>query len=312
MSKRTLNQYFNIKSFKAYKDSAEKGGFTDAAGIIIKENLKQVDPTIFEKKFPALAILNSGIQADNTGGYSEVIQSLRTQPTGEFKISGDNSDNKGKISLQGESSQIQVISKEAQSDWSDTDLKQAAMQNINLQQSFLSAHVELYQRDVDTILALGTGKVGSYGLFNYSGWTTDTATVATGQEKYDAVAAVIFDQHNQVFNTIEYMADTVILPVANYNNIARSILNSAGSEMSVLSALKKNFPDINFLASARATKIVAYSTNSQAMKARIPVPLEVSEIVKIAFKYHVESKHRIAGLDILESTSGRYLDLTIS
>ena len=44
------------------------------------------------------------------------------------------------------------------------------------------------------------------------------------------------------------------------------------------------------------------------MKMRIPVPLTVGEIVKMSsFDFRVDSKYRIAGLDILEDSGGRIL-----
>ena len=53
---------------------------------------------------------------------------------------------------------------------------------------------------------------------------------------------------------------------------------------------------------------VAYSNNPEVMQMRIPVPLTISEIVKVSgFDYRVDSKYSIGGLDILESTGGYIL-----
>ena len=41
---------------------------------------------------------------------------------------------------------------------------------------------------------------------------------------------------------------------------------------------------------------------------RIPQPLTIGEIIKVgSFDFHVDSKYRIAGLDVLENTAGRLL-----
>lgn len=305
---RKLGQFYNIKSFGEFKDSAKN--FSDSAsGLVIAQNLEAIDPQIFEKKYPSLTFLNSGISADNTGGYAETIKSLRTQPAGEYKTSGDRSSDKGVISVEGETSFIPVIPREAQSTWSDSDIQTALMQNINLQSQFLQAHLDIYNREVDQIIGLGIG--ATKGLMNNAlfatGAASDTIGNLTGQQLYDNLAGMIVDQHNQVFNTAEYMANKVQLPQAVYNDAARKILNSAGSEKTVLAALKINFPEVEFYANNRSDKACAYSSNEQAMKIRIPLQFTVSPIVQIGFKFHVESKHRIAGLDILESTAGRYL-----
>jgi hypothetical protein len=53
---------------------------------------------------------------------------------------------------------------------------------------------------------------------------------------------------------------------------------------------------------------VAYANSDEAMKMRIPLALTIGEIVKLgSFNFHVDSKYRIAGLDVLEDTAGRIL-----
>jgi len=315
-----LKNLYNLEAFKTkFLKSGELAGFGDAApGIVIKENLKHIDPKIFEKKFPELVFLNSGFTANNTGGYAKIIQSLRTQPSGSFALAGDRSDNKGKITVEGEDSQINVYEHEAQSSWSDSEIKEANLQGINLQQDLVSSHMLIYQREVDQIIATGVnGKSTSLGLLNNTAFSSTAASGAIGtltpQQMYDEVSDLILAQHNAVQNTVEYMANRVIMPVRVYNTLARTILNAAGSTKSVLKSLQDNYPDIQFLMSFRAESVsgssrtVAYSTNEQASVIRIPVPLSLSEITRVGFKYMVESKYRIAGLDILEATSGYIL-----
>ena len=90
-------------------------------------------------------------------------------------------------------------------------------------------------------------------------------------------------------------------------------MNSAGSEMSVLKALELNFPSVTFVTTVKArdvggsTRTTAYSSDRRAMQMRIPVPLNVSSVDQRGFKYYVESYFGVAGLDVIESTSGRHL-----
>lgn len=315
-----IKNLYNLDKFeKGFLKSAEAIGFCDsAAGIVIKENLKYIDPTIFEKKYPELVFLNSGFSADNSGGYSKVIQSLRTQPEGEFRMASDDASNKGTISIEGEDNLIYVYEKEAESKWTETQIQEANLQGINLQQKYLQGHLSIYQREIDKIIATGiNGKASSVGLLNNTEYASGAASGAietlTAQQMYDEIASLIVDQYNDVANTPEYKADKVMLPTDVFNLISKTILNSAGSTKSVLRSLMDNFPEIMFLNSFRAENVggssrtVAYSTNEQSAKIRIPLPLTVSEILRMGFRYHVESKYRIAGLDILESTSGRIL-----
>jgi hypothetical protein len=171
-------------------------------------------------------------------------------------------------------------------------------------------------RMVDSIGFLGHN--GQTGLLNNAGFVATAATApiatATAQELYDDLSGLIMDQWNAVYNTPEYMANRVIMPTDVYNMISSKILNSAAGSATVLKALQDNYPGVVFSATPRAdsvggtSKTVAFSTNEEAMVMRIPMPLTIGEIVKIgSFDYHVDSKFRIAGLDILDPQSGRYV-----
>lgn len=302
------------------KAVAMHSGFTDAyAGSVLARNLTAVDPTIFEKKYPDLSFVNSGIVADNSGGAARIIQSLRKRETGGFKTAGDSSGNKGKISLAGEDSSIAVVIRESHSEWSDTEIAEAALQNINLVSDYVAAHNRIYLREVDQIGYLGIpDKDNSTGLMNYAGFVSGAAVGAiatlTAQQMYDEIAELITSQHNAVNNTPEYMANRVDMPIYVLNTLNVTMLNTAASPSSVLKALQGNFPGVSFQGTFRAddaggvgvSHTVAYSNNSEVMKMRIPTPLTVGEIIKVtSFDFRVDSKYRIAGVDILEDTGGR-------
>lgn len=316
-----IGNIYDLDAFKNFKDSASRQGFQDSyAGTVLARNLTQVDPRIFEKKYPELAFMAAGIEADNTGGYAAQIQSLRLQDLGGFTNSGDSADNKGKISLAGEDSFIKVIEREAHSKWSDTEIKQAELQNINLPGRYLAAHNKIYMREVDEMGLIGFN--GNQGILTYTGFTATAAAGAIGtltaQQMYDAYATLITEQWNGVNNTAEYKGGVIFTPVYAINKLNATMLNTAGgtNAMSVMAALKFNFPGVEFLgtfraddargAGASATTIV--STNSESLKMRIPVPLRIGEVVKLnSFDFQVDSKYRIAGVDFLENTAGRTL-----
>jgi hypothetical protein len=316
-----IGNLYNLASFEKLDTSFKTSGFADAyAGSVLARNLTAVDPQIFEKKYPELSFVNSGIVADNTGGAARRIQSLRKRGTGSFRTAGDVADDKGKISLASEDSSLLVITREAESDWSDTEVEEASLQGINLVSDYVKYHNEIYMREVDEIGYLGKAGSGiATGLLTYAGWSTVAATGAIGtltaQQMYDDIAGLIIAQHNAVNNTAEYKAVNVDMPVYVLNTLAITILNTAAGSASVLTALKANFPGVNFRATFRAdnaggagvSHTIAYSTNSEVMKMRIPTPLTVGEIIKArSFKYSMDSKYRIAGLDVFED-SGAYI-----
>ena len=315
-----IKNLYNLNSFEKFLGSGEQKGFKDAAaGVILDKYLTQVDPKIFEKLYPELSFINSGVTVDNTGGYSRRIQSLRLIDQGEFTTSGDASSDKGKISLTGEDSYLKVLVREAFSSWNDDEINEADLANINLVSRYIEAHNKIYQREVDEIGFIGIPDVtASKGLLNYASFTSGAAGGAietlTAQEMYDEVAELIIAQWNAVNNTPGYMANKVIFPVSVLNTLTATIMNSASTPRSVYLALKENFPSIDFSATFRAESVsassitIAFSSSEEVMKMRIPVPLTVGEIVKAtSFDFRVDSKYRIAGLDILEDSGGRIL-----
>lgn len=314
-----IGNLYNLDAVKAFKDSHLRPGFTDAyAGTVLARQLTAIDPQIFEKKYPELSFINSGIVADNSGGYVQRVQSLRKRGQGSFRTAGDLSGNKGKISLAAEDSSILVLERTAESDWSETEIKQAELQNINLPSDYITEHNKIYLREVDEIGYLGVGT--HTGLLNYASFTSGAATGAIGtltaQQMYDDISDLIISQWNAVNNTAEYKANRVDMPVYVLNTLNATMLNTAAGSSTVLRALMDNFPGVSFQGTFRAddaggagvSHTVAYSNNSEAMKMRIPVPLTIGEIVKRgSFDYHVDSMYRVAGLDVLEDTAGYIL-----
>lgn len=317
-----IGNLYNLQSVEAFVKSHERPGFQDSqAGVVLARNLTAVDPKIYEKKYPELALMASGITVDNSGGYALRIQSLRVLDKGDFTVNKDADDNKGKISLTAEDSTLKVFPYAGHSTWTDDEVKEADLQGINLPSQFLSAHNKRYARKLDEIGLIGLP--GSTGLLNSTAFTADSAADniedLTAQQAYDEIADLIVAQWNGVNNTPEYKADKVMMPVRVYNVLTTKMLNTAAGSATVLTALKANFPGVTFIATFRAdtianggslatSNVVAFNGNDEAMKLRVPVPLTIGEIVKpSSFEFRVDSKFRIAGLDVLEATAGRRL-----
>lgn len=311
--KRDPFKLYNVQSFED-KAAFAKKHFTDAGGIILARNLEHLSTEIFTQEYPELTFLMQGITVNNEGGYADSIKKLKLAISGEFRESGTNTNTTGKITLTGEDDSIPVFSLEAESDWSEIELKKAELQNVNLPGRFLEAHAEVYNRKIDTIGYLGQvrtdGTQKTRGLLNYTGWDTDTAAVtaaaATGVELYQEIADLINRQWSNVFNVPAYKATHVVMPNSVYNIAQSKFLNTAGTEMSVLRALQMNFPTITFGVTDKAEDVggtsvtVALSQNRRGMQFRLPVPLNVSSIDQRGFKYYVESYFAIAGLDVIE------------
>lgn len=309
---------FKLYGVKSFEDKAAyaKQHFTDAGGIILARNLEHLSAEIFTQEYPELTFLQQGITVNNEGGYADSVKKLKLAISGDYRESGTNTNTTGKITLIGEDDSIPVFSLEAESDWSEVELKKAELQNINLPGRFLEAHSEVYNRKIDAVGYIGQvrtdGTFKTRGLLNYAGWDTDTASglasAITAEALYQEIADLITRQWTNVFNVPTYKADRVVLPWSVYNIASTRILNTAAGSATVLRALMDNFPTVSFgttnqaeAGNAGVTSVsVAFSSNRRGMQFRLPVPLEVSSIDQRGFKYYVESYFAIAGLDVIE------------
>ena len=328
-----LKNLYDVNSIKDFCDTS-KSVFSDEAasgGLLLAQQLKYISPNIFEKKYPDLVLLNSGITVNNEGGYNHTITSLREDAQGDFVEAKNRSDNAGRISLNIESSTIQVFGYKAVSDWSNDEIEAANLQNINLPARMISNHNKIYLRTIDrlglrgtSISAIGEARKGygpREGLLNYQGFISSAATgshtTLTAQQNYDEIATLIRNQHAAVDNIPSYSANAVVMPISAYNYINTQPFNSVeGDGKSILAVLKINFPDIQFYASARcdsdkwidaSSRTVAFSTNPESMVLRIPTPLNFAPVYNRGFTYHAESSFRYGGLDVLTDQAARIL-----
>jgi len=315
-----VKSLYGVQSFDAATAYAKKN-FKDAGGIILARNLEHVSAEIFTQEFAGLTFLQQGIAVNNEGGYATSIRKLKLRTEGGFRESGSNTNATGKITLSGEDDSIPVFTMEGESDWSEIELKQAELENINLPSRFFEGHAELYNRKIDDLGFLGQvrtdGSQKTTGLLNYAGFTTNgsttTAVELEGQELYDEIAELLIGQWAGVLNVDSYKADRVVMPATVYNICSVKILNSAGSEMTVLRALQSNFPTVTFGLTTKAEDVggdsvtVAFSSNRRALQFRLPVPLNISSVDQRGFKYYVESYFGVAGLDVIEDGAAQIL-----
>jgi len=130
-----VKSLYGVASFDAATAYAKKH-FTDAGGIILARNLEHVSADIFTQEFAGLTFLQQGIAVNNEGGYATSIRKLKLRTEGGFRESGSNTSTTGKITLSGEDDSIPVFTMEGESDWSEIELKQAELENINLPSRF--------------------------------------------------------------------------------------------------------------------------------------------------------------------------------
>lgn len=309
-----LGQVYNLDSFDNAKAFFKQKSTNDASsgGLILARNLEHVSSEVFEQRIAGLNFLTgTGIAVNNEGGYADFITKLKVKPEGEFKLAGQNTNGNGKISISGESDSMKVFYKDANSEWSELELKKADLQNINLVSRYLSAHDTKYKEEIDKIGFLGeTGK--SYGLLNHTSFTATSASKtfanSTALEMYNVVKDLVNTQRASVYNDEVFSCDRLAVHQETFNLLNSTYLDTQAGLTTVKQAIETTL-NITFVITNKAIissvkRIVAYSSNRMAMQMRIPVPLQISNTDQRGFKYYIESLFGIGGLDVIESLSG--------
>ena len=312
MGKLLLKNLYDLASFDGAIEQVK--AMDTAGGTILGRNLEYVTQEVFKQRVAGVTFLDSGIEIDNSGGWADAITKRKIGVNGGFRTDGDNSNTNGKISIKAESDTIQVIMREASSDWTEMQLKQSDLEGRNLVQDLIGGHDQLYKQEIDEIGYTG-GAVGT-GLLNYSGWSSDASAGVfsglTGLEMYNEVRDIINLQRSAVYNDPMFSCDAMAVHPDTFNLLSSTILNSAAGAMSVMEAIKMNLGIkkivVTFRASISGTKrLVVYSTFREGMVMRIPQQLMVSPVDQKGFHYYVESLFRIGGLDVAEDAAAYVL-----
>ena len=316
---------YNLEKIKSFHDSAnrmmkEVVPFTDnlGGGLIAPEALVHVEKRIYKKQFPDLVLLQTGIRVNNEGSYNRFIRSLRTATEGGFAYADEVASDKGVLTLSGETSIMEVAEKGIRTFWTDSQVKELALQGVNCANEHVAGVLKKYQEDIDEIGLIGDKRVE--GLLNSSVYTTSAASKTVenlnGLELYQEIAEFINEQWTGVNNIMAYMGNVCLVPIDFMNKAMTELLpaDTAGNSVrvkTVWSCLTDNFPTVKFMASEKCTrtrKALLMSTSDEALQLRIPVPLEVGEVVRTgSFEYKTDYKYRIAGCDILQKDSGHIL-----
>ncbi len=315
-----LSQIYNLVSMSDMKntqisDIAPSHVVNSDTGILLQRHLTHVNPKVLEKKFPQLATHNFKLEVDNSGGYADRIQSLRTSVQGTFSEIGSAG---GKTTIDVEDTTIPSYFKDTLVKWDTIGVNKALLGNFNIVDRSLAGVVQVYNQEIDTAVIIGLDDVGIKGLSNNVHYNTVFETTAfqslTATQQYNLIVDRINTQHDSVNSSVDdkddkkttsvYAANICLMPTKIFNIIQKNILNEFNNA-SVLTVLRTNLPSVNFIHSAKLTdKMVIFSNSEDSISLRIPVPMLFSPIYNKHFDFSTKAMYGIAGVDILEPASG--------
>lgn len=192
----------------------------------------------------------------------------------------------------------------------------AQMMGRSLSTDGADAARQSYEQFVDEIAFSGDSTVGIQGLFNTTGITAIAAAKTFAASTPDEILAAINNVLSNITSTSKgvEMADTVIMPIALFSQIATTRINAASGE-TVLEQIKRanlytvmTGQPLTIEASARLdTRIVFYRRDPAVVKMHIPMPLQFIAPQSVELEIKVLGMFRFAPVSIRRPGAVRYL-----
>ncbi len=295
----------------------------DAGGLLLSRHNIILDPYIFRQQYPDVTWDMTGVEISNIGGIHNTIDKIKTEATGSFAKNRQGDGNTGIISLKAENASISVVALNAKTEpFTKDDLEAAAASNRPLVTELTTAMFRIFQRENDQEFYRGT-TTGGTGLLNNGLFKSATASAdaktSTGLELFTEISEFITDQWNDVLNVNSYKANVIVMPTDVFNTLTHTHINTAGGLVTVKVALEMAFAGVKIMSSFRCNDtskagqpnnsvVCAFASGKDAMVYRLPKPLTIHAQFQLsATQFQIEADYRLAGLDIVESLSGRKL-----
>jgi hypothetical protein len=286
-------------------------------GIFFNRELEHVKAELFEVKDvpPKYAQL---IPVDTSaGGAAEYITYTMIDGVGQWKFIADYADDLPTVDVFGKQYTAKVKSIGSSVKYSIQEIRAGAKLNRPLDRLRLQRADKSYQQTLNKYCWLADGS-NSFGgvtgiLYNPNitkvGAPTGDWATATTEQIYDDVAFAINNPSN-LTNGVEEV-DTCLLPVEKYN-LLNSKRISTFDNMTILQALKGNFPGVTFdyLAElknvnpapsdggAATNCILTYKRNPMNLQFQVPLPKEVLPAQQENLAYKIPLHARVSDVII--------------
>lgn len=173
-----------------------------------------------------------------------------------------------------------------------------------------------YEQLVDEVAFVGDTSLGIEGLYNMTGITSAAAGATFAASTPQAILAIINNALTGIFSStlgIE-MADTIVLPLAEYGRIATTQL-APESDVTVLDFVRRanvytnqTGQPLTIVGDRRlTTTMVVYRRDPQVLKMHMPMPLQFIAPQAVNLEIKVLGMFRFAPVNIRRPGAVRYI-----
>lgn len=285
-----------------------------ALGFAIKQQ-SHIETGVLKRKYPAIRYAEMIPVDTSANPFAASVTHFSQDSVGKAKFINGKGDDLPLVNLLRQKFEQGVHQAGIAYEFSVEEIGQAQMMGQNLSADGAEAANLAFQQLVDEVAFVGNAELGVEGLLNTTGITSaasaKTFAASTPQEILVEVNGTLTSIMTAT-NGVE-MADTIILPLAQYGDIATRQL-SADNQMTILEFIQKSNvytamtgQPLTIMATHRLTaKMVAYKRDLSVVKMHMPMPLRFLAPQMVNLQIRVPGMFRFAPVNIRTPGAIRY------
>lgn len=293
----------------------------DDSIVTFAEALEDMKARVYEAEYPALKArlffnVDSGV---DTG--AEFFSFERGDARGKAKIISNHADDLPSVSVEGSKENYPIVSLGTSFQWSIQDIRRAAFMGKPLADRLSRAAQRAYEDLFDELAAFGDAdsritsgllndpNVSVEALAGAGVWSSKTPTEILAD--LNALTAAVYNGSKEL-----HMADTVLLPTAQYKRIAQTRLSVDNAE-TVLEAFRRANPEVQRVDSWRkltgagagsTDRALAFSSRPDTHEINEPQPFEILPPQSRNLAFVVPCHGRSGGGAVLLPLAWKYMD----
>lgn len=285
-----------------------------ALGFAIKQQ-SHVETGVLKRKYPAIRYAEMIPVDTSANPFSASVTHFSQDSVGKAKFINGKGDDIPLVNLLRQKFEAGVNMAGIGYSFSVEEIGQAQMLGQSLSSDGAEAANLAYQQLVDEVAFLGDTDLGVEGLLNTTGITTAAAAQTFAASTPQQILAEINGTLTSIMtatNGVE-MADTVMLPLAEYGDIATRQI-APESTMTILQFIQQSNvytamtgQPLTIVATHRLTgKMVAYKRDPSVVKMHMPMPLQFLAPQMVNLQVNVPGMFRFAPINIRTPGAMRY------
>lgn len=299
-------------------------------GMYLEQQLRVVMPRILAQVIPDLSLLRF-ITVDNSGGLGQTIIQRAESFNGEFKEVNEIASNKGVITVNRNAKELQIKEYEAESAYSDTDIRRSIVYGENLDTSLMYANDRIYRQfldkvgyiglpdNKDNIVNPGISKLDA--VINPANILTSANTFAnlSGLEIYAEIETLYNKMFGLAGGSSELIPNVVVVPPKQFSRLTTGLPVGTAPQLAV-SLTVKNLIETNLGIKIYSSKnlegagvsdsdrLIMLNNSRDNLSFILPEPLHFAPVFIKNFHYTIASKCRVAGISFNRREALGYLD----